>query len=189
MEDLRERLEASEARIRQLEEELDLLAFDNERLRAEIKELQQGKPKSGYPAQEARTANPSPDGPKKLMIVNEGDKKFPNVVRRRFDNVCGGSNVLAVKYASVAGREAILCCGADRSVRCIDADSGSPIFSFVMTGPVLSIASRTYPMASSSAIDGAPAEAILVVAAAMDGSVVIVSYNELVSWSSLYCSR
>jgi hypothetical protein len=175
MEDLRERLEASEARVRQLEEELDLLAFDNERLRAEIKELQRSRPKSVDLGQGA--AKSISDVPKKLLLVNEGDKKFPNILRRRFDNVCGGSNVLVVRYASFAGRDTILCGGADRSVRCIDADSGSPIFSFVMTGPVLSVASWTYPMASSSVamMDGASAEAILVVAAAMDGSVIIVS--------------
>lgn len=187
MEELRERLEASEARVRQLEEELDLLAFDNERLRAEIKQLKESNDHS--PKQSSQPEKSIQEVQTKIIVV-EGDNKYPNKIRRRFDNVCSGSNVIAVKYVSIAGREAILCGGADRSVRCFDSATGSPYCSFFMPGPVLSLAAAPCPADNSGSSSGRSGLLVLV-AAAMDGSVVIVSgsrpcVDSIISFCNLF---
>jgi hypothetical protein len=147
---LRSELE-EERRIRlQLEEELDLLALDNERLREEVETLRRssshansaaGKPvdSSGSLAILAQTV----DDIDWKDILAEGDKLYPNSISLKIDNACGGMNAVASCFCNIGSDNslsAVACGGVDKILRVYDrADSSKALISVPLSAPILSL--------------------------------------------------
>lgn len=133
---LRAQLAKERAARFKLDEELDLLAFDNDRLRGLVRAI----PKAPAVAKTIETpgsiavispvsASNNPDvWPEELLV--EGDGKYADAVVTRIDNACGGMNALCVAFCPypsvtdasplVANREAswaVACGGVDKTFR------------------------------------------------------------------------
>ena len=115
---LREQLmKEREARLK-LDEELDLLAFDNERLKGLLAT-------SGTRPAVAPTIssgdNVAVDNGGLADLLQEGDGRFADTVVTRIDNACGGMNALCVAFCphptAATGSWAVACGGVDKVLR------------------------------------------------------------------------
>ena len=144
MQRLKDELVAERKRRETLEEEMDLLSFDNLRLRDRVKELE-----AHLLTIEALLDDPVVpklencerlDGEDYSELLADGDGEFARLPRQRFDEVCGGGNVLCAKYLTHHGREYMVCGGVDKVLRCIDLSSREMVISRAFDAPILGIA-------------------------------------------------
>ncbi len=120
-----------------LDEELDLLAFDNDRLRNLVRSIPKAPPAAKMMEASGSTAVAPPsaagasnnlDSCQEEFLV-EGNGKYADTVVTRIDNACGGMNALCVAfcpYPSVTGvgplvnqeaSWAVACGGVDKTFR------------------------------------------------------------------------
>ena len=118
---LREQLcKEREAKIK-LDEELDLLAFDNDRLKGLVASAGIGQPAKpvGVATSATVIAATADDGLEELL--QEGDGRFADAVVTRIDNACGGMNALCVAFCphptAATGSWALACGGVDKVLR------------------------------------------------------------------------
>lgn len=121
--DFKAEFERERAKRLQLEEECDLLALDNVRLREENEQL-----KKQLTIQ--LRLNTLTEGVENITIANnsslgdfveDGDDLYPNRVLRTISNACDGKNVIAVTYC--CGGKYVLCAGGDNSVHLYNASN------------------------------------------------------------------
>lgn len=146
-----------------LEEECDLLAEENCRLREEIAQLRAMLPQSSEsdhrPVSIAVEGESSP-----LPIARmEGDRLYANKASRQIFHACGDKNVLSVSFMSEpqasSNRDIVVCGGVDGKLSLYDSESLALLQQFTVGAPVLMISIRDLYIAASM----------------MDGSVAIVS--------------
>lgn len=152
VESLKARLAAETARAAALEEELDLLAFENLQLRNQIQDLRIAARSVEHEAPPPPSAEGSVLGsgavpvpavapvPDYGDLLVDGDGAFARVPVHQFKEVCGGMNALASKYLVVDGRDVAVCGGVDKTLRGVAVNTGEVLFSKSFTAPVLCIA-------------------------------------------------
>lgn len=130
----------------QLEEECDLLSWDNVRLREENEELKKQIANTSIPSQtrnitEGLESITLSEDPKLHDFLEDGDNMFPNKVLKSIKNACNGKNVIAIAYC--CDGKYILCAGADNSIHLYSAsDLDNPeSWSRSLSAPATSIQS------------------------------------------------
>ena len=177
--ELESKLSKAMLRIEELEEECDLLAFENDRLRTKLQTMEG----SSAVAESAIVDKDrlSPTGLKNdAVIVNwdellrEGNNRFARTLKIRIENACGGSNVVcaAIVHCIDDTADIIVCGGADKTLRCFTLHNSTQISCFNLSAPPLSIDVFNQFFASSL-MDGS-----LVIASVSRGET---SHTELVS--------
>jgi WD40 repeat protein len=145
-------LETLKQRIKELEEECDLLAFDNHRLRQENVKLMALCPPP-VPTVEIDVSH----------LLEEGDGKYVNNVQYTIDNACSGANVICVTFCSqTSDSSKLICCGGANNLINffkipINIDDGlhQKIFTYTTSGPILTMDSnRLYPLVCVGSMDG-----------------------------------
>ena len=163
IEQLKAQLEAERIAREKLEEECDLLAEDNVRLRS----LAQSAPPA--PSSSAVTASTSasdiPVGsmsghdsiPVELDVFSEGDGDYAYQIKKSIANASGGKNVLStaifVSNPQLDYGDLVFCGGVDATLRAYDAATGVELFKEPQTAPVLSIDCSTTHVACGN-MDG-----------------------------------
>mmetsp|Transcript_6124 Transcript_6124/g.9241 ORF Transcript_6124/g.9241 Transcript_6124/m.9241 type:complete len:427 (-) Transcript_6124:31-1311(-) len=134
--ELEEALKKEKKRYTDLEDEADLLACENERLRQLL--TANGIDPSGAPSTvviENKAAAPVSE-----VIIPEGDGRYASVNHLRIDNASNGLNVLCSAYCNLGGGEVVACGGVDKSLRVYDAVTGLPVFQHEFSAPLLAMA-------------------------------------------------
>lgn len=137
--ELKAKLAHSEGERHRLEEENDLLALDNN----ELRDLLAAKASSRY----STATNPDEDGVTQkvtaLEIFQEGDGQYVNHSQQRWDNACGGKNVIACAvFVSPDVNEMgdmIVSGGVDAVLAGFDVIAGVKVFSQRLSAPILCI--------------------------------------------------
>ena len=159
---LTSQLEAEKRKNEQLEDECDLLAMDNDRLRTEVQELHRRIPvhDTSLPAMASagdddKSASSSNTIALDVFIV--GDGQYANRLRKHIQNASSGKNVLSTSiYHSVSNDkipDVVFCGGVDAYLRGYDVSTGIEIYGEKTSAPVLCIDSHD-PYVACGMMDG-----------------------------------
>lgn len=181
---LKLRLTEEKSKRKDLEEELDLLAFENLQLRNQVGELQKRLAAAecdGYASRpiSSASAETSPvdvEHADYSDLLADGDGIYPKIPVKKLSDVCGGGNVLASKYMTVQGaNDIVIVGGVDKTLRGVDLNSSNVLFQITFAAPVLSISCHVNKIACGM----------------MDGSfaVVIIDENELKQGGTLSTNK
>lgn len=144
---------ALKQRVRELEEDCDLLAFDNHRLRQENERLMALCPPP-VPSDDAAIDASN--------LLEEGDGTHANSLEYTIESACDGANVIAATFYNQADtRNSHVCCGGANNminffrIPVDSSDTQQKLFSYTTTGPILVIDSnRLYSLVSVGSMDG-----------------------------------
>lgn len=145
-----------------LEEECDILALDNDRLRALLTEA--NIPLTAQEASKASKNQQVFSSPDDLEIFIDNGDQFIHHQKKVFANAAGGKNIISTTFFDSSKHseltDAVFCGGVDNTLRGYDPLTGIEIFNKRVSAPVLLIeASPPY-----------------LAAGMMDGSLLIVTY-------------
>ncbi len=118
-----------------LEEECDLLAFDNDRLNGELAKLKAIIESNNW--SDKKVTNTSLDG-LDVDIFVDGDNKYANTLNRKILDANGGKNVLSTCFLIDGDVDILLSGGVDGVLNGYGID-GIKLFSYVFAAPVLAI--------------------------------------------------
>ncbi len=121
-----------------LEEECDLLAFDNDRLNGELAKLKAIIESNNW--SDKKVTNTSLDGTEgdPVDIFVDGDNKYANTLYRKILDANGGKNVLSTCFLVDGSVDILLSGGVDGVLNGYSID-GIKLFSYVFAAPVLAI--------------------------------------------------
>lgn len=163
--DLRKQLEAAEQRAGALEEECDLLAEDNERLRSLCRARGVDPDSVAAAGKQQEVEEAQEEDVEEFLVDAGGDGRFARLPGRDIANACGTGNALCVDFIQFPEDEGeerfnyIVCGGVDKTVRIYSLESREVLFHHEFSAPIL-------------AIDSAGA---LVACSMMDGSYAVIS--------------
>ena len=160
-------LESERAKRLQLEEECDLLALENVRLREENSQLKQQlgiqiRLNTLTESVENITISNSNNSNHNGDFLEEGDDQYPNRIYKTISNACNGKNCIAVTYC--CDGKYLLCAGGDNSVSLYNTTSEtstSAVWIHKLSAPATSLQSFSSYVACSL----------------FDGSLTLVSVN------------
>lgn len=147
----------------QLENDCDLLALENLRLSEELKKLQRLNSMS-QPSHEKHLSASDAALVDQVLVEEDGDGLFANVVESIVCKACDGKNVLSVAFSN----DDLVCGGTDNSVS-IYSWNGNIYF-------CKSKVSLSAPVLALSICNDSNNGMQLIAAAAMDGSMTLVSF-------------
>lgn len=162
IERLRLALEKANARIEQLEEECDLLAEDNARLRQEMDDLRfNPRPTEAVInrkiEEQLESSTSSRVDVADVDVFVEGDGKFAQQANLTISDASSGKNVLCTSIFTTQDPDTmgdvVFCGGVDGYLRGYNMKSGVEVYVHRLTGPVLSIACHP-PFLACSVMDG-----------------------------------
>lgn len=139
IERLKAALAVAEADKLKLEEECDLLAFDNDRLNGEVTRLKATV--ESYKAANLSLNNLSlndTETTEGIGIFVEGDNKFANSLKLKILDANSGKNVICTTFLVDGEDDILLTGGVDGALNGFNS-SGVRLFSYKLTAPVLAI--------------------------------------------------
>lgn len=154
--DLKEQL-IQERRTRiSLEEQLDLLAIENERLRGEL--LLNMSKNENQEYNEINIPTKKEDANDFLEnLLKEGDGLFPQSIAMQYSNACQGTNVTCVTYCNLSyDSEIIVAGGANKTLYGYSMENFTTIFTFTFSAPIIAVTSHGSVIACSM-MDGSHA--------------------------------
>lgn len=143
--ELKRKLADEVAKSAGLEEELDLMAFENMQLRKKLQDQEALMRRSSTrsPAAAAVSEGSAAEvtsEPDHGDLLLEGDGLHAKNPLTRFPDICSGANVLAAKYLSLQGTGDIFVCGGvDKKLRGVHLQSKEIVFEMAFEAPVLAI--------------------------------------------------
>jgi hypothetical protein len=153
----------------QLEDDCDLLALENERLRGELAALLDGKEMIDdtiSAATSAAAAASSKDAEGYALVRRDqapmvdtfvdGDGCFAKSLRLQVADACGGRNAICTTFSHFAesqGTDILICGGVDNCLSGYDGEDGQKLFSYPLSSPVLALDSFGH-MVACSMMDG-----------------------------------
>ncbi len=123
-----------------LDEECDLLAFDNDRLKDELARYKALTPSSSSSHRNNTKKNDitALGGDEVLEFFVEGDGKYANSLKMKILDTNGGKNVLCAAFMVDGDMDILLSGGVDGALNGFDS-SGVRLFSYILSAPVLAI--------------------------------------------------
>lgn len=122
-----------------LDEECDLLAFENDRLKDELaryKALTHSS--SSSHSGNTKVNDTDAHGTEVLEVFVEGDGKYANSLKAKILDANGGKNVLCAAFMVDGDIDILLSGGVDGALNGFDS-SGIRLFSYMLSAPVLAI--------------------------------------------------
>ena len=144
--DLKKKLQKLEEKNMNLEEECDLLAMENERLRELCQKHNINPDHTGDSTKASGVFNlVNIDEGEEFLLNEGGDGLFANSIGRELKEACGAGNVLCVDYlrlssgASDAAEDYILCGGVDKTLRLYSLITNEVLYHLELAAPILAI--------------------------------------------------
>lgn len=167
--DLKKQLEAMTTKSESLEEECDLLAMENERLRTLCQQNDINPDFSIGNEKKTAVSNIEEEEEEDFLVNAGGDDMYACSIGREIQNACGAGNALCVDYLHLSSSssssdtdteggcgEYVLCGGVDKTLRLYALSSGTLLYQHELSAPILAIDS-VGALVACSMMDGSHA--------------------------------